>query len=90
MSRTAENNAMLKRSRSQNASHKNASIFDLRYDMPVKRKPQSEEYTRFENLLGDVLSVSKEEITRRIEEDKREKKKPKSSSRVSAERSSPS
>jgi hypothetical protein len=58
--------------------------------MPVKRKPQSEEYTRFENLLGDVLSVSKEEITRRIEEDKREKKKPKSSSRVSAERSSPS
>ena len=43
-----------------------------------------------ENLLGEVLSVSKAEITRRIEEDKREKRKPKSASRVSDERSSPS
>ena len=56
----------------------------------VKQKPQSEEYARFENLLGQVLSVSKAEITRRIEEGKREKRKPKSASRVSAERSNPS
>jgi hypothetical protein len=55
----------------------------------MKSKPQSEEYARFENLLGEVLSVSKAEITRRIEEDKREKRKPKSASPASGERSSP-
>jgi hypothetical protein len=58
--------------------------------MPVKTKPQSEEYARFENLLGEVLSVSKAEITRRIEEDKREKRKPKSASRASGDSSNPS
>jgi hypothetical protein len=54
----------------------------------MKTTPQSEEYARFENLLGEVLKVSKAEITRRIEEDKREKRTPKASSRVSAEPSS--
>jgi hypothetical protein len=28
-----------------------------------KQKPQSEEYRRFETLLGDVLSVSKTELS---------------------------
>ena len=50
----------------------------------MKAKPQSEEYKRFEALLGQVLSVPKAEVTRRIEEDKREKRKPKSASRASA------
>ncbi len=40
-------------------------------------KPQSEEYTAFENLLGNVLSISKMELNRRIEEEKREKRMPK-------------
>lgn len=39
----------------------------------MKPKPQSAEYEAFENLLGKVLSVPKAEITRRIEEDKRER-----------------
>ena len=55
-----------------------------------KAKPQSEEYTLFENLLGEVLTVSKEELNRRMEADKREKRTPKSASRVSDERSNPS
>jgi hypothetical protein len=54
-----------------------------------KPKPQSEEYTRFENLLEKVLTVPKAEINRRIEEDKREKRTPKSSSRASVSRSKP-
>jgi hypothetical protein len=49
----------------------------------MKTKPQSEEYAKFESLLGQVLSVPKAEITRRIEEDKREKRTPKSASRAS-------
>jgi hypothetical protein len=44
--------------------------------VPMKRKPQSEEYRRFENLLGEVLTVSKEELNRRMEADKREKRTP--------------
>ena len=55
-----------------------------------KPKPQSEEYTRFENLLGKVLAVSKKELNRRIEADKREKRTPKSASRASGESSNPS
>jgi hypothetical protein len=56
--------------------------------MLVKTKPQSEEYTRFENLLGEVLSVSKAEINKRMKEEKR---KPKASaSHASGERSNPS
>ena len=43
----------------------------------MKPKPQSEEYKRFETLLGTVLSVPKAEILRRIEADKREKRFPK-------------
>jgi hypothetical protein len=43
----------------------------------MKTKPQSEEYKRFETLLGDVLKVPKAEIVRRIEKDKREKRTPK-------------
>lgn len=49
----------------------------------MKAKPQSDEYRAFENLLGKVLSVSKSEIVRRIEEDKRGKRMPKSISRAS-------
>jgi hypothetical protein len=54
------------------------------YHTLMKTKPQSEEYKRFENLLGGVLSVPKAEIDRRIEEAKREKRTPKSASRASA------
>ncbi|MGB8030676.1 MAG: hypothetical protein WCF30_13565 [Terracidiphilus sp.] len=50
----------------------------------MKTKPQSEEYQRFEGLLGKVLTVPKAEINRRIEEDKREKRTPKSASRAPA------
>jgi hypothetical protein len=52
-----------------------------RTDTP--KKPQSEEYARFESLLGQVLTVSKAELNKRIEEDKREKRTPKSASRAS-------
>jgi hypothetical protein len=44
----------------------------------MKTKPQTPEYKAFENLLGQVLSVPKAEITRRIEDDKREKQASKS------------
>jgi hypothetical protein len=40
----------------------------------MKTKPQSEEYTRFENFLGEVLTVSKEELNRRMKADEREKR----------------
>ncbi len=46
----------------------------------MKTKPTSSEYKAFENLLGRVLSVPKAEITRRIEEDKREKRTSRSAS----------
>ena len=47
-----------------------------------KPKPQSEEYKAFESLLGKVLSVSKAEISQRIEQEKRQKRS--NASRVSA------
>ncbi len=56
----------------------------MEYDGAMKTKPQSEEYQRFEGLLGKVLTVPKAEINRRIEEDKREKRTPKSASRAPA------
>jgi hypothetical protein len=56
----------------------------------MKSKPQSPEYKAFEGLLGQVLTVSKAELNRRIEEDKREKQTLKSSSRVSAAPTKPS
>lgn len=55
-----------------------------------KPKPQSEEYKRFETLLGVVLSVPKAEITRRIEDEKREKRTSKSASRAVDALSNPS
>ena len=55
----------------------------------MKTKPQSPEYKAFENLLGRVLTVPKAEIARRIAADKREKRTPKSASRVSVSRSKP-
>jgi hypothetical protein len=54
----------------------------LRYDKPMNQKPQSAEYKAFENLLGSVLSVSKAELNRRIQAEKRKPKAP--ASRVSA------
>jgi hypothetical protein len=52
---------------------------------PMKAKPQSAEYKAFEALLGNVLSVSKVELNRRIEEDKKAKRETKSpASRVPA------
>jgi hypothetical protein len=48
----------------------------------MKPKPQSAEYKAFENLLGQVLTVSKTELKSRIEAEKREPKAP--ASRASA------
>jgi hypothetical protein len=56
----------------------------------MKPKPTSPEYKAFEDLLAQVLTVPKTEITRRIEEDRREKRTPKSSSRVPAVPTKPS
>jgi hypothetical protein len=42
----------------------------------MKSKPQSSEYKAFEDLLGQVLSVSKTELNRRIAEEKSEKRTP--------------
>jgi hypothetical protein len=51
----------------------------------MKTKPQSEEYRAVEALLGNVLSVSKAELNKRLEQEKREKRKPKArASHVSA------
>jgi hypothetical protein len=61
----------------------------MRYDKPMKAKPQSAEYKAFEHILGKVLTVSKAELNRRIEEDKREKRTPKSASRASVSRAKP-
>jgi hypothetical protein len=55
----------------------------MRYDTPMKPKPQSPEYKAFENLLGSVLTVSKVELNRRIETEKREPKAPASRASVS-------
>ena len=46
----------------------------------MKTKPQSPEYKAFENLLGNVLQVSKTELNKRIEADKREKRTSKTAS----------
>ena len=50
----------------------------MRYHSAMKAKPTSPEYKAFENLLGRVLTVSKTELNRRIEEDKRAKREIKS------------
>jgi hypothetical protein len=50
----------------------------------MKTRPTSPEYKAFENLLGEVLTVSKTELNRRIEDEKSEKRTPKSSSPASA------
>jgi hypothetical protein len=51
----------------------------------MNQKPQSAEYKAFENLLGQVLTVSKTELNRRIAEKKAEKRTPRGrDSRVSA------
>jgi hypothetical protein len=39
----------------------------------MRPKPQSDEYRAFENLLGNVLQVSKSELNQRLEQEKREK-----------------
>jgi len=49
----------------------------MRYHSAMKSKPQSPEYRAFENLLGSVLSVSKTELNKRIEQEKSEKRSPK-------------
>lgn len=46
--------------------------------------PKDAEFTKFTNAMRDILKVSKTELNRRIEADKTEKRKTKSSaSRVS-------
>ena len=48
----------------------------LRYPIFMESKPPtSPEFARFAQLVGKVLSVSKAEVQRRIEEDKRETKR---------------
>jgi hypothetical protein len=49
----------------------------------MKPKPQSVEYKAFENMLGTVLTVSKTELNRRIQQNKSEKRTPKAASRAS-------
>lgn len=51
--------------------------------MRVSDKPNSPEYKAFEGLLSKVLSVSKTDLNRRLEEGKLDKQTPKSSSRAS-------
>jgi hypothetical protein len=70
-----------------------SAIFHLpkqAYDTAMKNKPRPEEHAGFENLLGEVIGVSKAEITRRIEEDKRKKRTSKASIKTgSAVKSNP-
>jgi len=61
-----------------------------RYHAAMSSKPQSEEYRRFEGLLGKVLSVSKEDLKRQMQADKKEKRPAKAASHASGERSTPS
>jgi hypothetical protein len=53
----------------------------------MKSKPETPEYKAFENLLGQVLTVSKAELNKRIEAEKRKPKAP--SSRASDAPSKP-
>jgi hypothetical protein len=41
--------------------------------VPMKTKPQSEEYRSFENLLGKVITVTKSELNQRLESEKQAK-----------------
>jgi hypothetical protein len=69
----------------QNFLYMNPPFCRLRYDKPMNTKPQSAEYKAFESLLGQVLTVSKTELNRRIAEEKSEKRTPRGrASRVSA------
>jgi hypothetical protein len=56
----------------------------------MKSKPQSPEYKAFENMLGAVLTVSKTELNRRIEQEKSEKRILKSVSPASVSPTKPS
>jgi len=49
----------------------------------MKSKPQSEEYRRFETLLGRVLSVSKADLKREEADSKKEKRPARVASRDS-------
>jgi len=51
----------------------------------MKSKPKSDEYKRFENVLGKVLKVSHSELKDRIEAEKAAKKQPSSSDHASDE-----
>ena len=42
----------------------------------MKPKPQSEEYRAFENVLGEVLTVTKAELSQRLKAEKQEKNTP--------------
>jgi hypothetical protein len=56
----------------------------------MKAKPESSEYKAFEGVLSKVLSVSKAELTSRLENEKREKQISKSASHASAVPTKPS
>lgn len=49
---------------------------------PMQSKPHSEEYRKFANLLGRVLSVSKADLNRQMEKDKQEKRIAKPTSHI--------
>ena len=58
-----------------------------RYDSPMKKPPQNPEFERFTEAMRHIMTVSREELQRRIEADsrktgKRPKKKRASSSRA--------
>lgn len=41
----------------------------LRYDNAMRSQPRSKEYRNFENILRGSLSISKQELDRRVEAD---------------------
>ena len=59
-----------------------------RYDSPMKKPPQNPEFERFIEAMRHIMTVSREELQRRIEADSRKtgkrKVKPVSASRAPA------
>lgn len=48
----------------------------LSYHCDMKMPPKSPEFTRFTNAMGKILKVSKVELQKRLEEEKRKPKAP--------------
>ena len=59
---------------------------NVRYDKPMKRPPDNPEFRRFTDAMRTIMSVSKTELKKREEAEKKEKqaKRPASPSVVSS------